>query len=220
MEPTSGEVDHGDTKQSPVPDVDIEDKGEEYEGDDFNNHHQWEQTSFDGTSCGKCAAGYQVGDDIEMGSVYPISTSRGQNISLSPTPPPSHKSGKLHTPWSNSSETNLTRGASGSAYMARHVKSEVLGCILGLNNETESMIASLALEKTAQYQAKIDHTMQDRELNFRWETCDIEHADAEVAHIRNQEVKKLNIELLEKEAETLFLKIQLAGLTCTNDLLA
>ncbi|KAF9219480.1 hypothetical protein BS17DRAFT_769963 [Gyrodon lividus] len=157
MEPTNGEVDHGDNKQSPVPDVDVGDKGEEYEGDNFNDHHQWEQMSFDGTSCGKHAADYQAGDNVEMGSV------REWNISPFPTPPPT-------------------------------------------------------LEKTAWYQAKIDYTMQDMELDSRQETCDIEYTDAEVAHIWNQEAKKLNIKLLEKEAENLCIKIQLAGLTCTNDL--
>ncbi|KAF9232618.1 hypothetical protein BU15DRAFT_81024 [Melanogaster broomeanus] len=250
---TSGEAVHGDNEQH-VPDVDMGDEGEEYEEDDFNDHHQWEQTSL------------KAGDDVEMGSV------RGQNMSPSPTPPPSRrpartrskfslpqvartpsgdarasfrnsspylrpptstssvgaasssvsssgrKSGKLHTPWSNSSETSSTRGASGSAHVARRVKSELLGCISGLNDETESIIASLASGKTAQYQAKIDYAMQDRELDFRREMRDIERADAEVAHIRNQEAKKLDIELLEKEAETLRLKIQLAGLSRSNDL--
>ncbi|KAF9229422.1 hypothetical protein BS17DRAFT_763026 [Gyrodon lividus] len=86
------------------------------------------------------------------------------------------------------------------------------------NDETELMIASLALGKMAWYQAKIDYAMQDRELDFRREMRDIEHADVEVAHICNQEAKKLDIELLEKEVETLRLKIQLAGLSRSNDL--
>jgi hypothetical protein len=80
------------------------------------------------------------------------------------------------------------------------------------------MIASSASGKTVRYQAKIDYAMQDRELDFRRETRDIERADAEEAHIRNQEAKKLDIELKLAEAETLRLKIQLAGLTRSGDL--
>ncbi|KAF9230848.1 hypothetical protein BU15DRAFT_83105 [Melanogaster broomeanus] len=234
---TSVEAVHGDNEQPPVPDVDMPDEGEEYEEDDFNDHHQWEQTSL------------KAGDDVEMGSV------RGRNMSPSPTPPPSwppartrskfslpqvartpsgdarasfhnsspylcpptstssvgavsssvsssgRKSGKLRTPWSNSSETSSTRGASGSAHVARRVKSELLGHISGLNDETESIITSSASGKTAWYQAKIDYAMQDRD-----------------AHSQSG-AKKLDIELLEKEAETLCLKIQLAGLSRSNDLL-
>ncbi|KAF9236800.1 hypothetical protein BU15DRAFT_76633 [Melanogaster broomeanus] len=244
---TSGEAVHGDNEQPPVPDVDMGDEGEEYEEDGFNDHHQWEQTSLkagDDVEMGsptptpppsRPPARTRSKFSLPQVARTPSGDARASFRNLSPylRPPTStssvgavsssvsssgRKSGKLRTPWSNSSETSSTRGASGSAHVARRVKSELLGRISGLNDETESIIASSASGKTAWYQAKIDYAMQDRELDFRWETRDIERADAEVAHIRNQEAKKLDIKLLEKEAETLCLKIQLAGLSRSNDL--
>ncbi|KAF9232943.1 hypothetical protein BU15DRAFT_80663 [Melanogaster broomeanus] len=146
----------------------------------------------------------------------PASTASGISTTTG-TSGSSRKAGKLKTPWSNTSDTSSTKA--GTAHVARRVKSELLGKISGFNEETESILAASSSGKTARYVAKMEYAKYDRELDFRREEWDVQRVEAEVLHLRNQEMKKLDIELkqvegenLDKELLTLQLKIKLTEL--------
>jgi hypothetical protein len=117
-------------------------------------------------------------------------------------------------PWSNTSDTSSTKA--GTTHVARCVKSELLGKISGFNEETDSILAASSSGKTTRYVAKMEYAIHDRELDFRREERDIQRVEAEAVHLRNQESKKLDIELkcaegenLDKELLNLQLKIKL-----------
>ncbi|KIK10781.1 hypothetical protein PISMIDRAFT_20105 [Pisolithus microcarpus 441] len=114
------------------------------------------------------------------------------------------------SPYSQSSETSLTRGRKSSAGRAKTDMQEQLD---SLRHEAESLRG----EQVSSGSNKYKYAIHSKELVHRWEEAIHQQHEAELNHKCHQESKQLEIErtttqaqLFEKQAEALHLQIQLA----------
>jgi hypothetical protein len=71
-----------------------------------------------------------------------------------------------------------------------------------MSQEAESILASSSSGKTAQYLAKMQYMLKDWELELRKEQLRMQWKDMEDKHQREQELRKLHIELKNAEENT------------------
>ena len=128
-------------------------------------------------------------------------------------------SGSSHRINGKISPSSKTTSTKASAVSAEKGDSQLQHQVSNLNQEVESMLASSSSGKTARYIAKMDYVLKGRELEYMTEELKVHRKDDEDKYQREQEMQKLDIELkqtelsvLNSEAETLCLKIQLAEL--------
>ncbi|KIN97876.1 hypothetical protein M404DRAFT_31824 [Pisolithus tinctorius Marx 270] len=145
-------------------------------------------------------------------------TSTRSVISSTSSSSSSSRKGKAvaRTPWSSSSKTTSTEA---SSLPVAHNKSQLQSQVIDMSQEAESILASSSSGKTVWYLAKMQYMLKDWELELRKEQLRMQWKDVEDKHQREQELRKLDIELKNaeenafmREAETLRLKIQLAEL--------